>query len=270
MEAEHPLSHSQETAHPLWVTVSLHLKNMRVYTPNLVVEAINYPLQLGLTLLMWHTLLSGHPAPGIEWKDMVLYYALMLAFFRFVPFASVAYKMADVIYTGQLVTYLVRPYRVWWIPFSEILARSVLALCICTPMIVVLLFIQPQVAWLQLLVFLIMYLLGAFMQFWFYLAAGLLAFWLEKVNGVIFGLSLTVSLLAGSLLPLHVFPGWYQQFMWYTPFPYFIYLPLHSLTSNQLPTVQQIVMACVWSAVICALTHQVLRLGLKKFTGNGV
>jgi len=257
--------------YPLAVAFGLYFKGARLHAGNVALRLAMYPIHLGVTVALWSAILaaSGH-ARLLGASNIVLYYAVVLAVARLIPFGVAATTVAQTIYTGQLAVYLARPIRLWWLTLAEVLATSSIALIVALPILCVLTLANgiPVVHLAWALAF---FLGGAYLQFWFYYLLGCLAFWMEQIRGILYSVGLAMNLLTGVLIPLAFFPGWLQRVLALTPFPYFLYVPVRLLTDlATIPRIEDILTIGVWAIIMTTAAHLVFRCGLRQFTGHGM
>jgi len=255
--------------HPLWVAYRLNLRALRVYTQDFLLRLIAFPFQILLAVILWKTVAATGQAPGIDLRYMVAYYAVVLALGRMIPFGQVSLRLARDIYSGNLSIALARPVSVWWMPLAELLATATAALIMALPIMAAIMLWQG-IPPARLVQGFCLFLVGAYLQFWFYFWVGTLAFWTEEIRGVLQGVNLALGLATGALVPLSLFPPAAQSALQLTPFYYFVFLPTQTLLQPEgLPNWAMLAML-TWAALLPLLALTTYRWGLRRFTAHGV
>lgn len=255
--------------HPLFAAVIAHLSQAKVYARDFVTRLTTYPILLFITLALWRAIHQQAGGMGVDFTYLAGYYALTLAITRLIPFGTVANTVAESIYSGELAITLARPFRVWWLPLAQLLSSAAIALAVVSPLAVAAIFLT-QIALPTLGAFAAAFLLSAFLQFWFFYLIGSLAFWMERIRGVIYGISLALGILSGALVPLRLFPETVQTLLGYTPFPYFLYYPVDILLHPEAITTRATLVLLGWSIALPIAALMLHRRGLKHFTGHGI
>ena len=269
MEADPRARRSGGHTHPVAAAVRAHLGEAKVYARDFATRLATYPLLLVISYALWRAIYQQGGDLGVDFNYLVGYYALTLAMTRLVPYGTVATTIGERIYSGDLAITLARPLRVWWLPLAELLAHAAIAFVVVSPLAVIAI-ILTGASPTTLLAFAGVYLLAANLQFWFYFLLGSLAFWLEHIRGVVYGVSLAMGLLSGALIPLRLFPDTVEGVLSLTPFPYFLYFPVDLLLNPDTVTVSSMLPLLAWSLILPSAALLLHRHGLKQFTGHGI
>lgn len=177
---------------------------------------------------------------------------------------------------GGLTAYLLKPFSYFWIRFfGEFSYRFVQGLFgfLLLFIIVKLLpsyFIFANSVVVILLSMIILF-LALFLTFTFKTIVGILAFWMTDARGSFEVVEVLLTLFAGYLMPLAFFPPLIQKFVFFTPFPYMIYLPVIAI-EGKLSVLQLIQMAggqIIWIGIFYFLYHKLWLAGVKKYTAVG-
>lgn len=259
-----------QTLNLLASAVRIHLHKAAAYRADFFVSLLLYPLQVLLSLGLWRAISKGQQLNGMNWQEAVAYFITIIALARFLPFGHLATQVSEAIYKGDLVVSLSRPVPMWLLPLADLLAQCAVTLFTALPLLLTAVAIGGH--WmLQQPAFLPLFLAGLLMQFWIYYFVGLLAFWFEQIHGILFGLNLVVGVLSGAQLPLFLFPQWFQQVVWWTPFPYLFYLPTQMLLGKiHFLSWIQLLNIIAWPVLLWITCQITTTRGLKRFTGHGV
>jgi ABC-2 type transport system permease protein len=105
--------------------------------------------------------------------------------------------------------------------------------------------------------------------FLIYFLTAMSSFWVTHGGNFIYATIIISNFLNGSVLPLDLFPEWYQAISIYLPFQYLIFVPIQAYLGNITNWPLTIILAFAWMAVFILLNWVVWRLGVKKFEAVG-
>jgi ABC-2 type transport system permease protein len=209
------------------VSVARHV----AYRAEMTIWILTATLPL-IMLGLWNAVAADGPVAGFDQADVARYFVATLIC-RQLTGAWVIWELSYAIRLGQLSPQLLRPfppllnYAVWMVtamPFR---------LAILTPVVLALIAWRPDLFELPppslLLLFLPSIALAWTMNFLIQCAFGLLAFWLDKTDGI-FGVWQSVwFLLSGYVAPLAFFPVGWQRVLAWSPFRGMLAAPVEAL-----------------------------------------
>jgi ABC-2 type transport system permease protein len=99
-------------------------------------------------------------------------------------------------------------------------------------------------------------------------AVSLVAFWLVEIRGIMTFFSVGSGLLAGLIVPLHLFPGWARTAAYATPFPAMLQAPA-DLWVGRGSVPWLLAMQLAWAVVMLAVGRLVFRRGIAKLVVQG-
>lgn len=211
---------------------------------------------------------------GLSLQGAITFTGLTQATIAFLSIFS-WYEVMNSVYSGDIATDLLKPmnYYVFWL--AQDLGRAVASLITrgLTIMVAYALFLDitlPHTAgqWLALGVALGLSWLVSFS--WRFLI-NLAAFWTPNALGVgRFGFSLT-WFLSGFLLPLRLFPGWFVQLCYLTPFPHMVNTIVETYLGVVTGTalLQALLGQLLWVLILVAAGQLVLRAGIRQLVIQG-
>lgn len=249
-----------------------HVKHHVVFLQNSLIKFINVPAQVLALYFLWVSL-SASGAAGLDPRALLTYNLLAFSIRWLFNFRGVAQEYEKAIYEGGLVNSVVRPLPLSAVEFGRTLARvfvnGAALLVVIVPLALAGL---VHVRGPDLAAFALLLLLGAWVQFLVYALLGLLAFWMEKIFGVIYAFELTLLLSAGTLLPLTVYPPGVAGALLHLPFRFFAYTPIHALQGAASWTwvAGEALSALLWIAVLSVAHGALWRAGMRRFSGMGV
>ena len=100
---------------------------------------------------------------------------------------------------------------------------------------------------------------------------GMVAFWLEQAQAVMWSFAVILNFLSGMFMPLDFFPDWSVRVLELMPFAAFSYIPA-KLYMNQISpaeSVNLLIVYIMWIFVLMTLNLAVWRAGVKKYSAIG-
>ncbi len=255
--------------------IRLAIKDGLAYKFDSVIWTVILPINFLVFYFLWHAvfLYGGVQAiRGLSFQDLVLYYALVMLFNVF-NYAGVTEALAERIRRGKFVVNLVQPMNIVLRYLSAHIGIKLMALLLeALPLAaLIVIFIRPSVAPINLLIFCISVIFASVISFMMMINIGLLAFWMKQVDGLILVTSGVANILRGSIVPLAFFPYAIQSIVNYLPFPYMLYMPVQIFLGklSLAGSLGVLGIQLFWIVVFYALARLVLHAGLKVFTGAG-
>jgi ABC-2 type transport system permease protein len=100
----------------------------------------------------------------------------------------------------------------------------------------------------------------------------LLALWADNIWSLMVMLRFFTSFFGGGFIPLTFFPDWAQWALQFTPFPYFVSLPVRTILglTSVSEMVQGVVILCLWGLIFRVLVNVIWSRGEKVYTGVGI
>lgn len=263
---------------------------MRVLTSELT-RAITYRADFWLNFLgrtgalfatsyfLWSSIFAARGVDQIghyTFGTMMLY-SLLAPLFNRVAVGGEFTNIQKDIYEGSLNQYLIYPipYPIYrWLVFF---AQGLLATLQCAVAVSLIWFLGGEEVRNFIQVdHLVIALLFAFIgNTLYFMLAGILemvAFWQDGVWSLIVMLRFMIFFMGGLGVPLSLYPDNWRQVIEWTPFPYFVGLPMqiamNEMTSNQLPLI--LFRLVLWTGILAATFYGVWRAGNKRYTGVGI
>jgi len=252
-------------------------KEWSAYRSHMLLSLFVGPAFFLAQTFIWKAVYTGHPTvAGFDLHSMLLYYGVStVLYYLTMDFADWNLQMH--IRTGSFLTFLLRPLSHRWYAFSQKVGHRVLGF-----------FFEFLPVWFLLaLAFGVVLLpahwgwallslaLGFVMMFLLNYTVGMLAFWLVRTDGIRQLFALLRDLLAGTFVPLTLFPSALQPLLFFLPFQFTTYVPVRVFLGRYelagrtlaLPVIVGIQAAAVLlMALVCEL---VWRRGVRRFTGAG-
>jgi ABC-2 type transport system permease protein len=132
--------------------------------------------------------------------------------------------------------------------------------------------IQAPLSWQSFLLFLPSMIIGVLIGTQLDLIIGVLAFWTVNVWGLRVLREAVIKFFSGALIPLTLFPDWFQQVSSFLPFQAMIFVPV-AIYTGQIPFGTEALMAFAtqifWLVVLFFLVRIVWTQAVKKVTVFG-
>jgi len=224
-------------------------------------------------LFVWSTAAGGETIGSFGRGEFVAYY-LVLILVNQLTYAQTNWTVGDVIRSGDLNPWLLRPMAPLYHALSTEIAGKVVYMVFVIPVTGVLaLVLRP--AWHAtaqevLAFFPALALAWALRFFWGYWLA-LLAFWATRADALLAVQDALIFLLGGQVAPLALLPGALQTLATLLPFRYVVGFPVEVLT-GQLEETQLLTgfaLQAAWLAVALSLSALMWRKGLRHYTAVG-
>jgi ABC-2 type transport system permease protein len=252
--------------------------NMLAYRMRYFTGIITYLLFVSVNYFIWQAVYAGspdtHTINGYTFAEMVTYVSIAWMS-RSLYFSSIDNEIDEIVKSGQISVYLIRPVNFHLMMLTQAAGESVFRLVFFTlPISIVILLIFP-VSPPASLEHGIMFLLSTFLSF-FILAevnflVGLSAFYLKSIQGISRAKYFIVQLLSGLLLPIAFFPDWLQSILGFLPFSSIAFLPLQCyLGKTSLGNFPEVILTQLgWGLALATLSHFMWQRAVAKLTLQG-
>jgi len=207
---------------------------MLAYRARYYTGIMTYILFVAVYYFIWQAIFTGKPEGtrinGYNMAEMLTYITIgWIA--RSFYFSNIDDEMDDLVRTGQISVFLLRPVNFQLMMFSQAVGEALFRiLFFSVPVGLTVLFVFPVNAPASLGYFALFclstclgFLVMASLNFLF----GLLAFYLKSIDGIMRAKYNLINLFSGLLLPLAFLPGWLRVPMEYLPFKSIAYVPLN-------------------------------------------
>ncbi len=206
--------------------------HMLAYRSRYYTGIMTYLLFVSVNYFIWKAVYASHNFAvinGFTFAEMVTYISVGWIS-RSLYYSDIDDKVDDLVTTGQISNYLLRPLNFQWMMLFEAVGESLFRLvCFTLPIAVVIFSLFPISAPASLM-HLLLYFLSTFFGFWIFaelnFIIGLGAFYLQSIDGIMRAKYFLMQLLSGLLLPLSFFPTWFRWFVEILPFKMVAYVPL--------------------------------------------
>jgi len=194
---------------------------------------LTYLLFVTVHYFIWQAVYASRPAGelihGFTLEQMVTYVAIGWVARSFY-FSNLDEELDELVTTGQISNYLIRPIDLQVMLFAQAIGESIFRLIFFSLPIGLVIFslypIQPPADLSQFLLFVVSTLMGFFVLAEVNFIIGLVAFYLKSIRGVMRAKYFIVQLASGLLMPLAFFPDWLGLLLKWLPFQAIASIPL--------------------------------------------
>jgi ABC-2 type transport system permease protein len=217
-----------------WELIRITARQFVAFRMNLVFTALIFMIQLYVTRSIWEAVYAGRPeVDGVGANTLLVYLTIAALGGWFMP-GMTAWTIQERVLSGDVALDLVRPFAF----LKQVLAQDIGMAWGYAPTLVVFLPAALVVGSLDppspvnLMLYLVSFALGFLVSSLIGMHIGLLAFWIQQVNGIRAIVSVSVGFLSGALVPLWLMPDGVRVAFQFLPFQALAFLPA-SIYSGQ-------------------------------------
>jgi ABC-2 type transport system permease protein len=213
--------------------ISIGLQSNLAYRVNYLSRTLFSFIPLFAMLSLWRTVYQQHSGGSSSFTEaqMMFYYLLVAVVDVLTAVNEDDWQIAADIREGNISQFLLKPIDYLWyrlclffsgrIAFIAVAALPLALFILCFRQ-----YVLAPASVTALMVFPVSLLLTALLQFFISYAMAMLAFWLLEISTFIFILFAFEYLASGHLFPLDILPSAIKHVLYFTPFPYQLYVPI--------------------------------------------
>lgn len=258
--------------------VKIELQRQMMYRADFVFFRLTNIIEIVIMIIVWSVIYSNNDVVGgYTYKEMMTYVAIGWLMIFITTNYGLESGISRNIQDGTMTNYLLRPidYIKYLLVYS--VGRSSIAFSsgILTSLAIILLMYDKIIilsSLVDFVIILIMLFLGYFLNVLVSIIIGLLAFWLNFINGPRYSIRVVVNFLIGRNMPLNILPLVFFKITLLFPFAYIYFMPLQ-LYLGKISTKQGLMalgVELVWLIVLYGLVRLMWNRGLKKYEGVGI
>lgn len=253
---------------------TITLKEYLVYRLNMLMWRVRQIFVFLIPYFIWKAVLgSGGEVYGYAFPAMMTY-LFGTTILRSVVMGSRTADLGWMINTGYLTIPLLKPLGMFRFLTARDMADKLFNLSFIMlelPLLFLIfhppVFIQTQGIWLLGAVF--STLAAMLMYFYINILFGAIGFWSRDIWAPRFLLMVIMEFATGALFPLDMLPTWAKAAMLYTPFPYFLYVPLKIYLGQSDNLGLTLVTQTAWVIGLYLIVSAVWSRGLKHYEAEG-
>jgi ABC-2 type transport system permease protein len=246
-----------------------------VYRVNFSLWRFRVVLNLLMIYFLWTAIyLRNREILGYT-KTMMLTYVLLMSLLSDFVFSSRIHELGGQILQGDIINVLLKPVSFFKYLISKEAADKVVNISFATVEVILLILIfRPNLTappgFPELFFFLIHLIVGVCLSFLISFCVSMIAFWSAEIWAPRFVYFILVFTLAGNYFPLDILPKPVYNFLLFTPFPYFIFLPaqiyLKGLTNYH---IWQLGVGIVWLYITYNFANWLWKKGIREYSFYG-
>lgn len=228
-----------------------------------------------VSIFLWRVLFQQQSViQGYDWNQMILY-ALIAAMLNATLSYSTELKLAREVLDGSIASDLTKPVDIQNMCFFQTLGSSVveggLAFILISALAFLLADVEMYLEPVRLLLFVISVLLAFLLKFCLAYIGGITCFFTSNGYGVVYLRQVITDIFSGALLPLSLFPGWFQKLSGVLPFQASVYFPTQIFLGrvNGGEIAGSLFIQASWVAVLWIGGRMFFQVAVKKVTIQG-
>ena len=249
-------------------------------------DQIEYPAevfyQLSLSLVplviasyLWLAVYqNGRIIGSFNLSSMITYYLVVMILDRLL--AHPAFWISDMVETGELSGFLIKPFHFLKYVFLHSLVRRIVNLIISSPIVIIAFFLLSKylISPPDILVFLL-FLASIFLSIViFYLLGillGLISLWTFEIGSIFYFYYASLGFLGGAMLPLSFFPSTLANVSNFLPFKYLYFFPAQIYLGkvSYLDIFIGFIGGFLWIGIIYLTLTLIWSIGLRRYSSFG-
>ena len=218
-----------------WHVIGIGVQNNLTYRFNYLARTLFGFIPLAAVLMLWRTIYRGNGAESTvasyTLAQMISYYLMVTVVDALTAVNEDDWQIAADIKDGNISQFLLKPVDYLWFRLCLFLSGRFTYIAVAfIPMLLLILFLHDYFVYPTHLavfgLFLISLAMTALLQFFISYMMAMLAFWVLEVSTFIFILYAFEYIASGHLFPLDILPPVVEKVLYFTPFPYQLYLPV--------------------------------------------
>ena len=252
------------------------IEEYATYRLSFILWRVRIVVQLLIVYFMWWAIFAEHQELFGYTQASILTYILLSAFVRPFVMGTRTQEVGELIRSGDLSNFLVRPVSFLKFCASRDIADKLLNVIFAVVEIVILFFLLRPPVFFQtdmVILFLagIALIMGMIQFFYFSLILSYLGFWTPDVWAPRFLSFVLAEFFTGVLFPLDILPIPLFTLSQSLPFYYFVYFPLKVYLGklSVMAITQGFIIGLVWLVALWMLASVVWNRGLRAYAAEG-
>ncbi|HHY82792.1 MAG TPA: hypothetical protein GX505_08965 [Clostridiales bacterium] len=256
----------------------LYLLTSFQYRFDTVLGLVMSNISIFITIVFWLLVYRSNGTGvvnGYKIADMVTFFVVSSLFRTFILIGS-GFEISGMIKNGELSKVIIKPYSINMFLFWKYLSNAFYEFSKqFLFMLLVIPFFARYLTWdltvHSAILLVICLAIGTVISHLIWMLLGMMAFWLEQAQAVMWSFAVILNFLSGMFIPLDFFPRWSVKALEMMPFAAFSYIPA-KLYMNQLPFIKGanlLLVYLIWVFVLMILNMIVWRAGIKKYSAIG-
>lgn len=240
---------------PAWrEMIRIEARQFTAFRFDVIFSIIAFSIQLYVTRAVWEAVYAGRPeVDGVTAHTLLVYLTISAVGDWFLP-NRVGWTIQERVLSGDIALDLIRPFHY----LKQVFAQSVGTGISFLPLLVV--FVPagvivgsldpPDPPYVGL--YLVSFALAFVVKFQINLVLGLLAFWMQHVNGIRVMVSVTSGFLSGAMIPFWLMPDGVRWVFQLLPFQALAFLPasIYSGQATGRDALEPIAIQLLWVGIL--------------------
>lgn len=246
-----------------------------VYRVNFILWRFRVVINLILIYSLWSAIyLNQRIIEGYSQVEM-LTYVLVISFLSDFILSSKIHELGGEILNGDIINRLLKPWNFFGYLITKEIADKMINIAFASVEITILiLLLSPQLVLppepLAILLIVVHLIIGLAISFFLSFSISLFAFWSAEIWAPRFIYFILVFVLAGNYFPLDILPEPFYNFLTYTPFPYFIFIPAQLYIKGlEHYHFSYLFIGLTWVFLTYSLARWLWKIGIKQYSFYG-
>ena len=189
------------------------------YRVNFLFYFLRQILWFLVEIILWQVVFQTQTTiAGYNYRQIFQYF-LIIYLVRIISATGVDSHLAEMVRTGGLSKYLLRPISFFWAVFFHQLGRKLARFIYLIIFFLALIILgELKISLVRLFIFGVIFVNAILLSFIYRFLLGNLAFWLINISSILWFFRQGADFLAGGWLPLSFFPDWAKQALRSLPF----------------------------------------------------
>jgi len=258
-----------------WRIAALHngLRDATAYPIEFIIEFLSAAIApAAIQWVLWYAMFKiggAQTIAGMDYHSMI-HYTLVSILFTQIRGGDHDFELAEMIRSGQLSNYLLRPVGVVEFVYLRGLGPKLFISSFCILLGIVIGFVSGMSP-LRILGSMLLALIGNSIHYQISASLSAVSFLWEEAYSVLMVKNMLVSLLSGELIPLNLFPASYQWIWKSTPFYLYVFGPAQYALGHwsDAQFFQQVLIGGFWLLIGWGLIRISWGLGIRRYLSLG-
>lgn len=253
---------------------TITLQEIFAYRLNMLMWRIRQIFVFLIPFFIWKAVLGqGGNIYGYSFAA-IMTYLFGTTVLRSLVMGSRTIDLGWMINSGYLTIPLMRPINIFNFFFVRDLADKLFNLSFIVFEIPLILLIFHPPVFLQtgiptILLFIFYLAIAILIYFFINILFGSIAFWSRDIWGPRFMLMVVMEFASGAMFPLDMLPGIWQKIIYFTPFPYLLFVPLKIYLGTDSSYLLHFVIGLLWTFILGYLSITLWKKGIKSYEAEG-
>lgn len=216
--------------------LKLNFKKYVIYRGNFIANTIFGVIPLIYQIFLWSAVYKYKDMiNGYNFSMMIQYY-ICVFFLNNITFPrEIARSISSDILSGDLNTYLIKPFGYLRMKFIEHISNRIISIFIIfIPMLLSVVIFNKSIEFLNIILFMIFSLNAFIAHFLIYCILGISVFWSEESSNLMDFWGMLGSVLSGACIPYAIMPAKIRDIFLALPFKYLTHYPINTIIEKNI------------------------------------